>query len=236
MTSRPVPRALIQIAGVLDLAEGRMLVSHGVDWLGWPLRLPVNAEDLSEPEAARLVTRLPPTERHVLITYENTAAGADAFCRQLGVQRIQLHGRIPADELRRLRERRPDLCIIKSLVVSAGNEASLHAMVRETAPWVDAFITDTFDPRTGAEGATGQVHDWDISRRLVETSPCPVILAGGLTPSNVAAAIRHVRPAGVDVHTGVEGDDGRKDPDLVARFVAEARAAFQDTAGEEHHV
>jgi phosphoribosylanthranilate isomerase len=235
MTSRPVPRALIQIAGVVDLDEGRMLVSQGVDWLGWPLRLPVNAEDVSEPEAARLVAALPPVERHVLITYENTAAGADAFCRQLGVQRIQLHGDISLAELRRLRELRPDLYIIKSLVVTARNEAALQALVQEAAPWVDAFITDTFDPATGAEGATGQTHDWDISRRLVESSPQPVILAGGLGPDNVAAAIRQVRPAGVDVHTGVEGGDGRKDPALVARFVAEARAAFQAVDGEADH-
>jgi len=91
---------------------------------------------------------------------------------------------------------------------------------------VDAFITDTFDPATGASGATGKTHDWTVSRRLVERSPKPVILAGGLTPGNVRNAIRKVRPAGVDVHTGVEGSDGRKRRDLVRTFVAEARAGF----------
>ena len=61
----------------------------------------------------------------------------------------------------------------------------------------------------------------------MEFSLKPVILAGGLTPENVRAAIIKVRPAGVDAHTGLEGPDGRKDPALVAKFVSEARKAFR---------
>jgi len=95
---------------------------------------------------------------------------------------------------------------------------------------VDAFITDTYDPATGACGATGRTHDWSVSRKLVELSSRPVLLAGGLTPDNIRQAIGQVRPAGVDAHTGVEGPDGRKDPALVRRFVAEARAAFHALA------
>ena len=231
MTSATTFPIQVQIAGVMDLAEARMLLTAGVDWLGWPLRLPVNTEDLAEDTAAALIRRLPPTDRHVLITYEETAVGTAAFCRKLGVSRVQLHGPIPVTELRRLRELCPDLFVIKSLVVRPGNEAALQALVRETAPWVDAFVTDTFDPATGAEGATGRTHDWAISQRLVAASPRPVILAGGLHPDNVAAAIRAVRPAAVDSHTGVEGPTGRKDPDRVRRFVAAARATFAEQEG-----
>jgi len=94
------------------------------------------------------------------------------------------------------------------------------------APLVDAFITDSWDPATGACGATGRVHDWDVSRQLAELSPKPLILAGGLGPENVRQAIIQVRPAGVDAHTGVERPDGRKDEKRVRSFVEEARAAF----------
>jgi len=107
----------------------------------------------------------------------------------------------------------------------AAVELALHA----ASPHVDAFIVDTYDPATGASGATGKTHDWAVSRRLVAVSPRPVLLAGGLDAANVARAIRTVRPAGVDVHTGVEGPDGRKDPVRVRAFVAAARAAFADT-------
>jgi phosphoribosylanthranilate isomerase len=96
---------------------------------------------------------------------------------------------------------------------------------------VEAFITDTFNPSTGASGATGLTHDWEVSREIVRVSPRPVILAGGLTPDNVGAAIRAVSPAGVDCHTGVEGADGRKNERLVRRFVEEANRAFSEVRG-----
>ena len=79
---------------------------------------------------------------------------------------------------------------------------------------------------TGAIGATGKPHDWSVSAQLVKDSSRPVILAGGLTAGNVQRAIRQTGAAGVDVHTGVEGTDGRKRRDLLERFVAETTAGF----------
>ncbi len=104
--------------------------------------------------------------------------------------------------------------------------SELRRQVNVTADLVNAYITDTFDPATGATGATGKVHDWAVSHDLVALSPKPVIVAGGLTPNNVAAAIAATLAAGVDVHTGVEGPDGRKQADLVRAFLNAARQAF----------
>jgi phosphoribosylanthranilate isomerase len=123
---------------------------------------------------------------------------------------------------------RPDIEIIKSLVIYKDNYQELENMVQDLFQWVDYFITDTFDPVTGASGATGKTHDWKISKKLVEISPKPVILAGGLNPSNVRQAILQIKPAGVDVHTGVELSNGRKDYNLVGNFVLEAKQAFSD--------
>jgi phosphoribosylanthranilate isomerase len=117
--------------------------------------------------------------------------------------------------------------VIKSLIVGMHDDKTLEAMVRELSPFVDAFITDTFDPESGASGATGKTHDWRVSRRLVELSNRPVILAGGLTPANVKRAILEARPAGVDSHTGVEDSTGRKSREMVQKFVSEALEAFQ---------
>ena len=86
----------------------------------------------------------------------------------------------------------------------------------------DGFLTDTYVPGTGAAGAIGRTHDWALSRRLVELSPRPLILAGGLTPANVREAVAVVQPAGVDAHTGVEDASGRKDRAKLLAFVAEA--------------
>jgi len=226
MSLQPNDFPLIQVAGVIDAPEAAMLIDAGVRFLGFPLRLTVNKEDLSEAEAAALVRSFPAGVRGVLITYLSKAGDVLDFCRDLGVRTVQLHGAIDAAELAEIKRRDPGLTVFKSLVVRAGNEPELRRLVEATSPFVDAYITDTFNPATGQEGATGLTHDWAVSRRLVEWSPRPVILAGGLHAGNVADAIRAVRPAGVDSHTGVEGPDGRKDPDKVRAFVANARAAF----------
>lgn len=139
---------------------------------------------------------------------------------------VQLHGDIAPEVPSRIKVITPDLYIIKSLIVRNDNLSELKTVVQDFSPYVDAFITDTFDPATGACGATGNIHDWRISRKLVEHSSRPVILAGGLNPENVRKAILEVRPAGVDAHTGVEDKDGRKNREHVKAFVSEARETF----------
>lgn len=211
---------------MIDQIEAESLIDCGVEHLGFPLVLGYHDEDLSIDEAAAIVTALGERATFFLITYLDKALEIVDLCRTLRVAKVQLHGEISAGELRRLREAWPDLRIIKSLIVRSNNLEALQAEVIEYAPLVDAFITDTFDPDTGASGATGKTHDWSVSRRLVEISPLPVILAGGLDADNVRDAIQAVRPAGVDVHTGIEASDGRKDATLARRFVSEVRAGF----------
>jgi phosphoribosylanthranilate isomerase len=221
-------RGLIQVAGVIDRAEAQLLIDSGVRYLGFPLRLPVNAEDLSEEAAGELIAEFPPGVKGVLITYLDRAEEVLAFCRKLGVDVVQLHGPIAAEELAKIRSAWPAVVVIKSLIVRGDNLDELERQIDASARWVDAYITDSFDPASGAEGATGKTHDWTIDRVLVERSPRPVILAGGLNADNVRQAILTVRPFGVDVHTGIEGADGRKDAELTRRFVAEARKGFAE--------
>jgi phosphoribosylanthranilate isomerase len=230
-TASSIEPGLIQVAGVIDQAEATMLQQCGVRYLGFPLRLPVNREDLTEAEAASIIRSLTPPVRGVLITYLGEAEAISGFANALGARVVQLHGDISVPELRRLRALDPSLTIIKSLVVGLHAMPALERLVNELSALVDAFLTDTFAPDTGAAGATGRTHDWSVSRRLVELSPRPVILAGGLTPENVGRAIEEVRPAGVDVHTGVEDASGRKSRDKVLAFVAEAQAALRQISG-----
>ncbi|MEL6823068.1 MAG: phosphoribosylanthranilate isomerase, partial [Calditrichota bacterium] len=191
------PRHLIQVAGISDSEEAELISDAGAHWLGFPLRLPVNKEDISEVDAATLFQYY--GSRAVLITYLDSAESIVKFCRSLSASRVQLHGNIVSEQLQLLRSEEPDLFIMKSLVVRQNNHAELLQLIDQTSEYVDAYITDTHDAESGADGATGKTHDWQISRALVRYSDKPVILAGGLRPSNVAAAIQAVRPAGVDV-------------------------------------
>lgn len=221
---------LIQVAGVHDLTEAQDMADAGVHALGLPLRLPVHTPDISEAEAEALVAALPPALVPVLITYETRPLSLVRLARRLGVRHVQLHAALGTEDaaiLARIKDLAPDIFLIKSLIVrGAAEQVALEAQTAACAPYVDAFITDSFDPASGATGATGQTHDWELSRRLMVLSPRPVILAGGLHPGNVAAAITQVRPAGVDAHTGLEDAWGRKSPELLRAFVARAKEAF----------
>jgi len=225
---------LVQIAGVIDAAEAQMLQQCGIRYLGLPLRLPVHREDLTEEEAAAIIKSLTPPVFGVLITYLDEASEIAAFCHALGARIVQLHGDIDRGELTRLKTLDPDSTVIKSLVIGMSDDKSLEAALNELSPFVDAFITDTFDSKTGASGATGKTHDWRVSRRLVEIADRPVILAGGLTPENVKRAILEVRPAGVDSHTGVEDSNGRKSREKVRQFLSEAHEALSSLKRSDH--
>lgn len=218
-------RFVVQVAGVADLADAMAATAGGATHVGFPLRLAHHGEDCSDEQVRQIVAGLPPAVTAVLITYLERAGEISCLARSIGVYAVQLHGEPPLEEVLRLRRLEPRLALFKSLVVGTAKEAELAAHVERLAPHVDAFVTDSFDPRTGARGATGRTHDWRVSARLVERSPRPVILAGGLTPENVAAAIAAVRPAGVDAHTGVEDAAGRKSLARVREFAAAAREA-----------
>ncbi len=217
----------IQIAGVIDQQEADMLIDCGVNYLGFPLRLPVNKEDLTEEEAKEIIQKLDPPNYGIVISYSSTADEAIELCGKIGVSIIQLHGPIKIEELVKLKSIKPELAIIKSLVISNDNVVELLNNLTVFEPYVDAFITDTYDPTTGASGATGKTHNWEISKKFVDLSSKPIILAGGLNPENVYDAILKVKPAGVDVHTGVENSSGRKEKHLVIKFFEQSKKAFE---------
>ncbi|WP_029893596.1 phosphoribosylanthranilate isomerase [Desulfohalovibrio reitneri] len=225
MDAPRLPPRLVQIAGVRGREEAVMLLDAGADLLGLPLRLPVHDPDMSEDEAAALARDVG-GERVCLITYESNPAETAALCRRLDAGAVQLHGGHPPGTLAAVRSALPRTLIIASLIVRSPDSAPLLAEAEALAPHCHAFITDTFDPATGASGATGLTHPWEVDRELARRCGRPLILAGGLTPDNVAEAVRLVRPAGVDAHTGLEDADGTKNPDKVRRFVAEAKKSL----------
>lgn len=219
-------RAGVQVAGVHDLSEAQLILAAGATALAFPLRLPEPREDLAEDEAAAVIAACPGVPR-VLITYQGDPEAVAAFADALGVDWVQLHGEVTPGQVEALRRLRPALGLLKALVVAGSDPAPVLAEAEAFAPLVDAFITDTFDPHTGQRGATGRTHPWAVSRAVVDARLAPVILAGGLDPTNVGPAIEAVRPWAVDAHTGLEGPDGRKTAQRVAAFCRNAGDAFR---------
>ena len=138
------------------------------------------------------------------------------------------HFGAPADEVSpenvaRLKERFPKTLMMRSIPIF-GEESFAIALSYDGM--VDFLMLDSIRKADRKFGALGVTHDWEISRRIVEAARCPVLLAGGLGPDNVAEAIRKVRPAGVDSKTKTDVDGGHaKDLDKVRRYHLAAKAA-----------
>ncbi len=125
-----------------------------------------------------------------------------------------------------LKSRFPDLKLMRTIPVI--DEHSL-ILAQQYDGLVDYLLLDTYRPGETQVGATGAPHDWDVSRRIVKAVRTPVILAGGLSPKNVAEAIRTVRPAGVDSKTHTDRDGGPfKDIEQVRAFVRSAKSLRLD--------
>jgi phosphoribosylanthranilate isomerase len=211
------PTVRVQIAGVSSLEEALAAERAGADALGFTLRLPSGVHDgLTEAKARDIIAQLPPFIASVVITYVATAREAVELCRYLGTMALQLHGEFPTGDLRLIRAALPHLKIIRAVHVT-GPQAVAQARALERH--VDAIILDTYDPLSGRGGATGKTHDWQVSRQIVDAVRAPIILAGGLTPDNVAAAIGTVSPWAVDVHTGVEDADGTRNLATLRTFI-----------------
>lgn len=135
-----------------------------------------------------------------------------AVCRDLGIGVVQLSGDEPPEDAARLPFRR-----IKAIRIAAGIEAGVLA-----AYPCEAFLLDAGE--AGEFGGTGRALDW--AAIPAAAVPKAWMLAGGLTPGNVATAIRLARPGGVDVASGVEDRPGHKDAEKVRLFIKNAREGF----------
>lgn len=223
------PDRFIQVAGIHGIDEALMIAQCGVGWIGFPLRLDINDEDMSDEEVKELIPLLPESVNPVLITYLDKAEEVLELAAYLDLHWVQLHGPIEVSEIEKLKSNSPEMVIIKSIIIGKFDFDTLMNIINDYSLFSDYFITDTYDETTGAIGATGKTHDWNQSKRIVEASPLPVILAGGLNPENVCSAIRQVRPFGVDVHSGVEDENEMKSRALLEKFVSEAMKGFEST-------
>ncbi|MBM4325560.1 MAG: phosphoribosylanthranilate isomerase [Deltaproteobacteria bacterium] len=216
----------IQVAGVSSLEEALFCASVGVDALGLTLELPTGIHDgLDRATARRIIEALPSVVLPVVITYLDTAQDAAALVQEVRGQAIQFHGGITPKELERFRSAVPAVKTIGRVTVI--DRSSVDMVGLFLPPLWDAVILDSYDPATGRLGATGVTHDWAVSALIVKVAKAPVILAGGLTPENVAQAILTVRPAGVDAHSGVENEDGSRNFDRIKAFAQAANEAFR---------
>ena len=203
----------VKICGITCAEDALAAVAAGADALGFNF-CPASPRYLDPRNARDIVRGLPPFVTAVGVFVDVVSPEeVRRIARLSGVSVLQLHGEESPDYCRRLRGSYP---LIKALRLGGG----LNRQTLGEYP-VQAFLLDTYDETR--RGGTGKTFDWSLASSLADL--CPIILAGGLTPDNVAAAVRAVRPYAVDVCSGVEARPGKKDPEKLARFVEEVRRA-----------
>ena len=212
-------RVKVKICGVRTLEEAQAAIDAGADALGFNF-WPPGARHI-EPAAAReVITNLSPIVSTVGVFVNDEPNRIVDVASDLGLSAVQLHG----DESPEFCERLVSLKTIKAFRVGQDFDLSVIERYRVNMVLLDSSIE-------GSYGGTGRRFDWRIAMEAKRLAP--IILAGGLTTENVWDAITHVRPAAIDVCSGVEAEPGRKDLDELRRFMAVVARANALLAGEE---
>jgi len=215
----------VKICGNRNVDEIACAASCGADAVGLIVGVRHQSEDALEVDAAAVLLRhVPVFVSSVLVTHLVTAEQVLRLHAAVPTSVIQLHDAIAIEEVEVIRRAIPQVRLIKAVGVV---DARSIEIARQFEPYVDAILLDTHT--NGRIGGTGVVHDWSISRRIVDAVSKPVILAGGLRAENVMQAVEAVRPYGVDVNTGVEFPNGDKDPQRVRAFIALAKCSGMPT-------
>ena len=210
----PGDRVRVKICGITNEADALAAIKADADALGFNL-VRQSKRYIDIDDAADWVGKLPKEICKVAVMVNPSWAEAFRISQLPFIDALQLHGNESPEFCRRL--------------AGAGIQFAKALPVEDSKSLLDLpeFFTDTLilDSASGADfGGSGKVFPWKLARQFVKKHPnLNVILAGGLSAENVAAAVHDVRPAGVDVTTGVEAAPGRKDHGLIRAFVQAAR-------------
>jgi phosphoribosylanthranilate isomerase len=197
----------VKICGITSEEDALLAIAMGADAVGFVFA--PSSRQVAAGLVRDIVRRLPPEVLTVGVFRDESPQRVVEIVNSIGLRAAQLHGHETVEQTRLVRS--------KLTFVIKGFPAGDPALDRADDFGADAILIDSHAP------GSGEMFDWS----LAEGAPINrrVILAGGLTPDNVAEAIERVKPWGVDVSTGVENGPGRKDARLVRDFVRNAKAA-----------
>jgi phosphoribosylanthranilate isomerase len=200
----------VKICGITSEADALLCISLGADALGF--NFAPSSRQISVQTAGDIVKRLPPEILTVGIFRDEAPQRVVEMVRLAGLGAAQLHGHESSEDSTWIRSQLP--MVIKAF--PAGD----RTISRFEEFGADYLLIDGNTP------GSGEVFDWRLAEGVADRTR--MIVCGGLRPDNVAQAVAHLRPAGVDVATGVESSPGRKDPMLVREFIVNARAAHTE--------
>ena len=201
----------VKICGITNAVDALAAIDAGANLLGFNF-YSQSPRHIAEAEVAKIRPQLPKKVDAVGIFVNASAADVAVVCKSLKLDAVQLHGDETPETVAELARNLP---VVKAFRV----EPDFPLGILDEYPEAFAFLFDA--AHTGQYGGTGRATDWDVARRAAVGRR--IILAGGLKVENVAAAVRIVRPYGIDVASGVESRPGTKDHGLLREFIQEVR-------------
>ena len=218
----PPKMTLVKICGLTNPGDAQMAMEAGADLLGF-----VNAERspryLTPDEISGIIAEIQPRVPTVMVTHSQEIDEILNSFEAAGADILQVHAPLQIDEYSEIKRRVP--AVIANIPIDSKADKATETLKAKTSKVSEIVDYILFDTKFGKElGGTGVSYDWSVAAQLKAYSKKPIIIAGGLTPANVAAAVRQVRPFAVDVSSGVESEVGIKDPAKVTAFVKRAKA------------
>jgi phosphoribosylanthranilate isomerase len=203
----------VKVCGIMNESDLNSAISGGADAVGFIVEIEGSRHKVSAQEARDLIRQVPVFTKSVAVIAPDDLESAVLLADKTGADLLQIHGTLEPEYIKALKKKVPQKII--AAVSSGSDDAYKIAQV------ADSVLLDTL--KDGRLGGSGAVHDWSVSAKIALNLQIPVILAGGLNPSNIREAINKVKPYAVDVSSGVESA-GRKDPELVESFVRRVKS------------
>ncbi len=200
MTNLQIPR--VKICCISSIEEAKLAIKYGASALGLVSEMPSGPGPIPEELIEEIAATIPPGVASFLLTSRQDVDSIIEQQRRTKVNTIQLVDRLLQGSHSDLKEALPGISIVQVIHVT-GEESVKEAV--DLSKCVNAILLDSGNQSLKVKelGGTGRVHNWEISKKIVETVKVPVFLAGGLKPENVNNAVKKVRPFGVDVCSGV---------------------------------
>ncbi|MEQ1553061.1 MAG: phosphoribosylanthranilate isomerase [Ferruginibacter sp.] len=206
----------VKICCISSTDEARMAIKFGASALGLVANMPSGPGVITDEEILTITKNVPPAISTFMLTSETSADEIIKHHLRTLTNTIQIVDELKEGKYEKIREALPAIKIVQ--VIHVIDEKTIDEAVRISYS-VDALLLDSGNPNLEIKelGGTGRVHNWELSRKIVEQSKVPVFLAGGLTSENVRQAIDQVQPFGLDLCSGVRTDK-KLDPKKLETF------------------
>lgn len=211
----------VKICCISSVEEAKLAIRYGADAVGLVGKMPNGPGPIEDELIADIAKTIHPPVASFLLTSEQSASSIIDHVKRVNTNTVQVVDELTDGTYDQIKKALPHLRIVQ--VIHVTGEESIDEALR-VHNQVDAILLDSGNPKASIKtlGGTGIIHNWAMSRKIVEISSVPVFLAGGLHAVNVAEAITTVRPFAVDICSGVR-TNGKLDAEKLNSFMTAVR-------------